>query len=75
MEYMSLRSITLDLQITDRNEVSIDAGTDRIIASPVSDSNLTLMVTNLAHQLKPSLLTSTVLRQVTSSQSVWTSYL
>ena len=40
-------SITLDLQITDRNEVSIDAGTDRIIASPVSDSNLTLMVTNL----------------------------
>ena len=40
-------SITLDLQITDRNEVSIDAGTDRIIASPVSESNLTLMVTNL----------------------------
>ena len=40
-------SITLDLQITDRNEVSIDAGSDRIIASPVSESNLTLMVTNL----------------------------
>ena len=40
-------SITLDLQITDRGEVSIDAGTDRIIASPVSDTNLTLMVTNL----------------------------
>ena len=40
-------SITLDLQITDRNEVSIDAGTDRIIASPVSESNLTMMVTNL----------------------------
>ena len=40
-------SISLDLQITDRNEVSIDAGSDRIIASPATDSNLTLMVTNL----------------------------
>ena len=27
--------------------MSIDAGTDRIIASPVSESNLTMMVTNL----------------------------
>ena len=40
-------SIALDLQITDRNEVSIDAGSDRIIASPVGESNLTMMVTNL----------------------------
>ena len=40
-------SISLDLQITDRNEVSIDAGSDRIIASPATDSNLTMMVTNL----------------------------
>ena len=40
-------SITLDLQITDRNEVSIDSIEDRIIASPAMNSNLTLMVTNL----------------------------
>ena len=40
-------SITLDLQITDRSEVSIDSIEDRIIASPAKDSNLTLMVTNL----------------------------
>ena len=56
-------SITLDLQITDRNEVSIDAGTDRIIASPVSDSNLTLMVTNLGTS------TQTFIADINSTQA------
>ena len=40
-------SMIIELQVTDRNEVIIDSSEDRIIASPVSDSNLTLMVTNL----------------------------
>ena len=41
------QSVTLDLQVTNRNEVTIDSSKDRIIASPVADSNLTLMVSNL----------------------------
>ncbi len=41
------KSVTLELQVTNRNEVTIDSSEDRIIASPVSDSNLTLMVSNL----------------------------
>ena len=39
--------LTLELQITDRHEVLIDSSEDRIIASPLGNSNLTLQVTNL----------------------------
>ncbi len=39
--------LTIELQITDRNEVLIDSSGDSIIASPLGDSNLTIMVTNL----------------------------
>ncbi len=41
------QSLTIDLQITDRNEVSIDSSEYRIIASPLGNANITLMVTNL----------------------------
>ena len=39
--------LTIDLQVADRHEVMIDSSQDRIIASPLGDSSLTLMVTNL----------------------------
>ena len=39
--------LTLDLQVADRHEVMVDSSEDRIIASPLGDSSLTLMVTNL----------------------------
>ena len=39
--------LTLELQITDRHEVVIDSSEDRIIASPLGNSNLTIQVTNL----------------------------
>ena len=39
--------LTIDLQVSDRHEVMIDSSQDRIIASPIGESNLTLMVTNL----------------------------
>ena len=39
--------LTIELQVADRNEVMIDSSEDRIIASPLGDSSLTLMVTNL----------------------------
>ena len=39
--------LTIELQVADRHEVMIDSSQDRIIASPLGDSNLTLMVTNL----------------------------
>ena len=39
--------LTLELQITDRHEVLVDSSEDRIIASPLGNSNLTLQVTNL----------------------------
>ncbi len=39
--------LTIDLQVADRQEVMIDSSEDRIIASPLGDSSLTLMVTNL----------------------------
>ena len=39
--------LTIDLQITDRHEVMVDSIEDRIVASPLGDANLTVMVTNL----------------------------
>ena len=39
--------LTIDLQVADRHEVMVDSSEDRIIASPLGDSSLTLMVTNL----------------------------
>ena len=39
--------LTIDLQITDRHEVMVDSIEDRIVASPIGDSNLSIMVTNL----------------------------
>ena len=39
--------LAIDLQVTDRNEVLIDSSEDRIIASPLGDSSLSVMVTNL----------------------------
>lgn len=39
--------LTIDLQVADRHEVLIDSSEDRIVASPLGDANLTLMVTNL----------------------------
>ena len=39
--------LTMDLQITDRYEVTIDSTEDRIVASPLEGSNLTIQVTNL----------------------------
>ena len=39
--------LTLELQITDRHEVVIDSSEDRIIASPLGNSNLTMQITNL----------------------------
>jgi uncharacterized membrane protein len=39
--------LTIELQVADRHEVMIDSSEDRIIASPLGDANLTLMVTNL----------------------------
>ena len=43
----SSTQLTIDLQVSDRHEVMIDSSQDRIIASPIGESNLTLMVTNL----------------------------
>ena len=43
----SSTGLMLDLQVTDRNEVMVDSTEDRIIASPLGDSSLTVMVTNL----------------------------
>ena len=39
--------LAMDLQITDRREVTIDSTEDRIVASPLEGSNLTIQVTNL----------------------------
>ena len=39
--------LTIDLQVADRHEVMVDSSEDRIIASPLGDSSLTIMVTNL----------------------------
>ena len=39
--------LTIELQVADRHEVMVDSSEDRIIASPLGDSSLTLMVTNL----------------------------
>ena len=39
--------LEVDLQVIDRNEVMIDSSQDRIIASPLGDSSITVMVTNL----------------------------
>ncbi len=39
--------LTIELQITDRNEIMIDSSEDRLIASPLGSSSLSLMVTNL----------------------------
>ena len=39
--------LTLELQITDRHEVVIDSSEDRIVASPLGNSNLTMQITNL----------------------------
>jgi uncharacterized membrane protein len=41
------QSITLDLQITDRKGLSIGSTASHIVASPITDSNLTVMLTNL----------------------------
>jgi uncharacterized membrane protein len=38
---------SIELQIADRHEVLIDSSEDRIIASPLGSSNLTVMITNL----------------------------
>ena len=43
----SSTQLTMDLQIADRHEVLVDSSEDRIIASPLSDSNLTVLITNL----------------------------
>ncbi len=40
-------SIELELQIVDRKEVSIDSTKNKIYASPIEDSNITLIITNL----------------------------
>jgi len=39
--------LTLELQITDRNEVVVDSSEDRIVASPLGNSSLTMQITNL----------------------------
>ena len=43
----SSTQLEVDLQVIDRNEVMIDSSQDRIIASPLGDSSITVMVTNL----------------------------
>ena len=40
-------TLTLELQVTDRRQVLVDSSEDRLIASPLGDSNITIMVTNL----------------------------
>ena len=39
--------LTIDLQVADRHEVLVDSSEDRIVASPLGDANLTILVTNL----------------------------
>ena len=40
-------ALTIELQVTDRRQVLVDSSEDRIIASPLGDSNISIMVTNL----------------------------
>ena len=40
-------SLTIELQVINRIEVSVDVVSPRIVASPLNDENLTIMVTNL----------------------------
>ena len=40
-------SLNLELQITERREISIDSTSNKIYASPIEDTNMSLILTNL----------------------------